>query len=290
MLSVESFYTVSMQWLSVFSRSSVLTVWFLLGGSLMMVPFWVMLITSLTPADIVFSNQFNGVWAWPLTVENLQQLFHQVAMSRYVLNSVLIALITTVLHVLFCAMAGYAFSRLRFKGRNVLFFAVLMTMMVPPQVNIVPLFMLMKQFGWVNTYWALIVPGLFGGFGVFLFRQWFNGLPQELEEAATLDGCSTWRTFWSIALPLAGPPMATLALFVFISSWNGFLWPLIVTHSDSLRTLPVGLAALKESFRDTTNWPLLMSAATVSVLPVVAVFLAGQRYLLQGLMAGSVKE
>jgi multiple sugar transport system permease protein len=211
-------------------------------------------------------------------------------MDRYFWNSVFVAVVTTVGQVLLSAMAAYAFARFQFPGKNVVFFLFLITLMVPPQVNIVPLFFMMKAFGWVNTYWALIVPGLFGAFGVFLMRQWFQGLPRELEDAARIDGCNPWQIFWQVALPLSGPALAALAIFAFIGSWNSFMWPLIVTYSDGLRTLPVGMAELKGSFRDTTDWPLLMAATTLSVLPVIGVFLVGQRYFIKGMLMGSVKE
>ncbi|MGE0199880.1 MAG: carbohydrate ABC transporter permease [Candidatus Melainabacteria bacterium] len=261
----------------------------LTGAVLMALPFWVMAVTALlTRQEAVQETPhlWPPGWHW----ENYGRLFASVPMAQYFWNSVLVAVLTTAGHVLGCAMAGYAFSRLRFRGRNALFFVFLLTLMIPPQVNIVPLFFLMKTFHWIDTYWGLIVPGLFGAFGVFLMRQWFNGLPRDLEEAACLDGCNPWQTFWWIALPLATPAMAALAIFVFIGSWNNFMWPLIVTNSDTLRTLPVGIAALKSSFTGNTDWPLMMAAATVSVIPVVLVFLAGQKQFMQSLMTSGMKE
>lgn len=266
-------------------------VWMLLlvGALVTMLPFWVMVVTSLVSSEQVFQmppTLWPDVWRW----ENYGRLFAQVPMGRYVWNSVLVAGLTTVGYVVLASMAGYAFSRLRFPHKNLIFFVFLMTMMVPPQVNIVPLFFMMKQFHWLDTYAALVVPGLFGAFGVFMLRQWFNGLPRELEDAARMDGCNPWQIFWRVAFPLATPALAALAIFVFITTWNSFMWPLIVTHSDELRTLPVGIAALKGSFRDTTDWPVLMAAATLSIVPVVVVFLLGQRQFMQGILAGGVKE
>lgn len=261
----------------------------LLGALLMALPFWIMVVTSLVKPDEVFHippRLWPGAFHW----ENYGRLFQQVPMGLYFLNSVLVATLTTAGHVLFSAMAGYAFSRLHFPHKNKIFFLFLMTMMVPPQVNIVPLFFLMKSFHWLNTYYALIVPGLFGAFGVFMLRQWFNGLPRELEDAARMDGCNQWQIFWRVALPLATPALAALGIFVFINAWNSFMWPLIVTHSESMRTLPVGIAALKGSFRDTTDWTVLMAAATLSILPVVVVFLLGQKQFMKGMLSGGVKE
>ncbi len=259
------------------------------GAVLMLLPFWVMVITSLVGPDEVFRmppRLWPSHWHW----DNYGRLFQQAPMALYFFNSVLVSVVTTVGHVLFSAMAAYAFSRLQFPHKNKLFFVFLMTMMVPPQVNIVPLFFLMKTFHWLDSYAALIVPGLFGAFGVFMLRQWFNGLPKELEEAARMDGCNPWQIFWRIALPLATPALAALAIFVFINTWNSFMWPLIVTHSESIRTLPVGIATLKGSFRDTTDWTVLMAAATLSILPVIGIFLMGQKQFMQGLLSGGVKE
>lgn len=261
-----------------------------LGAVLALLPFWLMFTSSLADPAPLLAGEPLPLWVWPWRLDNYQQLFTRLPMAQYVANSLIVTTLTTAGHVLLCAMAGYAFARLPVKGRNGWFWLVLLTLMVPPQVNLVPLFFLMRELGWIDTHWALIVPGLFGGFGIFLFRQWFTALPAELEEAARLDGCSVWQTFWKIAFPTALPAVATLALFVAIATWNSFLWPLVVLHSDGVKTLPLGLATLKESFRDTMNWPLLMAAATVATVPVVGVFLLGQRYFIQGLLAGSVKE
>jgi multiple sugar transport system permease protein len=260
-----------------------------LGAGVMLLPFWVMGMTSLlSPAQ---TYQYPPVlFPWPMHWETYSRLFEQVPMLRYTLNSLLVAVVTTGAHVLLCAMAAYAFSRMHFPHKDRIFFLFLMTLMIPPYVNIVPLFFLMKTFHWIDTYWALIVPGVFGAFGVFLMRQWFNGLPRELEDAARIDGCNPWQIFWRIALPLSVPALAALAVFVFINTWNSFMWPLIITHSDEMRTLPVGIAALKSSFRDTTDWTVLMAASTLSIVPVILVFLLGQRQFMKGLLMGGVKE
>jgi multiple sugar transport system permease protein len=270
-------------------KAALLGLAMLVGALFMILPFWVMVVTSLVGPEEVFQMP-PRLWPRLLHWENYQRLFQQAPLDIYFFNSVLVSGVTTVGHVLFSAMAGYAFSRMRFPHKNKLFFAFLMTMMVPPQVNIVPLFFLMKSFHWLDSYAALIVPGLFGAFGVFMLRQWFNGLPRELEEAARIDGCNPWQIFWKIALPLASPALAALAIFVFINTWNSFMWPLIVTNSEGMRTLPVGIATLKGSFRDTTDWTVLMAAATLSILPVVIVFLLGQKQFMKGILAGSVKE
>lgn len=270
-------------------KSALLWLLMLAGALLMALPFWVMVVTSLVRPDEVFQMP-PRFWPEALHWDNYERLFGLAPMGVYFWNSVLVATVTTVGHVLFSAMAGYAFSRLHFPHKNKIFFLFLITMMVPPQVNIVPLFFLMKSFHWLDSYWALIVPGLFGAFGVFMLRQWFNGLPRELEDAARMDGCNQWQIFWRVALPLATPALAALAIFVFINTWNSFMWPLIVTNSEGMRTLPVGIATLKGSFRDTTDWTVLMAAATLSILPVVMIFLLGQKQFMKGILAGGLKE
>ena len=260
------------------------------GAVAMLLPFWVMLATALSDPQAVFAAETPILWPWPLQWDNFERLMALVPMGQYFINSVFVASVTTIIHVFLCAMAAYGFSRLHMPYKNAVFMVFLITLMIPPYVNLVPLFFMMKTFGWMDTYWALIVPGLFGAFGVFLLRQWFNGLPRELEEAAQLDGCNPAGIFWRIALPLARPALAALAIFVFIGSWNSLMWPLIVTHSEGLRTLPVGIAALKGSYRDVTDWTILMAASTVAVVPVIGMFLLGQRVFIQGLLMGGVKE
>ncbi len=260
-----------------------------LGALLMLLPFWLMIVTSLLSNTQVFENPPH-FWPTILHWENYARLFAQAPMGLYFWNSLLVSVLTTAGYLMIAAMAGYAFSRFHFPFKNGIFFLFLMTLMVPPQVNIVPLFFLMKSFHWLDTYWALIVPGLFGAFGVFMLRQWFNGFPKELEEAARMDGCNPWQIFWRIALPLAVPSLAALGIFTFISSWNSFMWPLIVTNSEAIRTLPVGIATLKGSYRDATDWTVLMAAATLSILPVIVVFLIGQKQFMQGILTGGVKE
>ena len=163
-------------------------------------------------------------------------------------------------------------------------------MLIPPQVNIIPLFFLMRELHLIDTYQALILPGLFGGFGIFLMRQYFLGLPKDLEEAAKIDGCNIFHTFFKLALPLALPTVATLALFTFVTSWNSFLWPLIVTNTDGMRTLPVGLAIFKGSFREITLWGELLACSVICTIPVIGVFLIGKKYFINDIMQGGVKE
>jgi len=261
----------------------------LIGALFMAFPFWVMIATSLMSHKQIFQIP-PAFYPHPLTWQNYLNVFQNVPMIRYGFNSFFVAALTTAGQLMFCAMAAYGFSRFQFPYKNQWFLVFLVTMMIPPQVNIVPLFFEMKTLHWVDSYAGLIVPGLFGAYGVFLLRQWFNGLPLELEEAARIDGCSHWQIFWHIAIPLARPALVALGIFAFIGSWNSFMWPLIITQSDTLRTFPVGIAALKSSYRDITDWGALMAASTVSIIPIVLLFLAGQKQFIQGILQGGVKE
>lgn len=274
------------------SRKSFMSISYgilIIGAFSMLFPFLWMLLTSFMTSSQILSGAANFI-PRPFIFDNYVNVSRQIPVFQYFLNSLLVAVLTTVGQVLISAMAGYAFARMTFKGREFLFFGLLLTMMVPPQVNIIPLFFIMKELNWIDTYQALVVPGLFGGFGVFLMRQWFKGLPKSLEDAAKIDGCNYFQTFFKVILPLGVPALATLAVFTFITSWNSFMWPLIITNSDGMRTLPVGLAIFKGSFRETTEWGQLMACAVVAIIPVIAVFLAGKRYFIKGIMVGAVKE
>jgi len=255
----------------------------------MLFPFFWMLATSFMSSSQILSGGVNFI-PHPFILDNYVSISHKIPVFKYFINSVFVAVLTTFGQVMISAFAGYAFARMTFRGREIVFFVFLVTMMIPPQVNIIPLFFLMKEFGWIDTYQALIVPGMFGGFGIFLMRQWFKGLPHSLEEAAKIDGCNHFQTFFKIALPLGMPALATLAIFTFITTWNSFMWPLIVTNSEGMRTMPVGLAIFKGSFRETTEWGELTACAVIAIIPVVVVFLAGQKYFIKGLMSGAVKE
>lgn len=255
----------------------------------MFVPFFAMVSLSF--------SQNNQIFAYPpslfpknISFSNYLSVFSSIPLAKYFFNSLIIATITTIGQILFSAFAGYGFAKLRFKGSDFLFLIILITMMIPPQVNIIPLFFLMRELHLIDTYQALIIPGFFGGFGVFMFRQFFLSLPKELEESSRIDGCNIFETFCKIALPLSLPTTATLSIFTFISSWNSFLWPLIVTNSDSMRTLPVGLAIFKGSFRELTNWGDLLACAVICTIPTILIFLVGKKYFINDLLQGSLKE
>ena len=255
----------------------------------MLFPFFVMIKIALLPENDISINSTTFI-NMNITFDNFIHVFRKIPITRYFLNSMFVALCTTIGQVIISALAGYAFARLEFRYKESLFLIILITMMVPPQVNIVPLFFLMRELHLINTFSALILPGLFGGFGVFFMRQYFLSLPKDLEDAAKIDGCNLFQTFFKIALPLALPAVVTLFVFTFVTTWNSFIWPLIVTNTESMRTLPVGLAIFKGSFREITLWGDLMACSVICVIPVVLIFLLSKKYFLSDLLSGSVKE
>ncbi len=255
----------------------------------MLLPFFWMVSTSFMTNAEIFSYPIKFLPS-KLDFSNYMNVFQAMPLARYFMNSLFVSVVTTAGQVIVAAMAGYAFARFEFRFKEPIFIIILMTMMIPPQVNIIPLFYVMRELHLINTYPSLILPGLFGGFGIFMMRQWFVKLPKSIEEAAKIDGSNNFEIFFKIALPLAVPAVMTLAVFTFVTSWNSFMWPLIVTNSDSMRTLPVALAAFKGSYREIVVWGELMACSVISVIPVILVFLAGKKYFINDLLAGSIKD
>ena len=211
----------------------------------------------------------------------------EIQFARWYFNSFFIAAWVTALSVTTSALAAYAFSRLSWPGRDKVFFLYLATMMVPGLVTSIPNFALMFELGFYNTYSGLIVPGAFSAFGTFLLRQFMLGVPKSLDEAAEIDGASSWRIFWDVTMPLARPGLLTLAIFTFMGNWGSFMWPLIMTKDEAVRTLPVGMLAFNSQYGQMTN--LMMAGSLLSMLPVVIVFVLLQRQLVAGIQLGGVK-
>jgi len=221
------------------------------------------------------------------TLDQYRQLFIRLNLGRAFLSSTIIAVVTTLVSLLFNSMAGYAFARLRFGGRERLFRLLLAALVIPGQVAMLPLFLLMKNLHLVNTYWGAILPALASVFGIFLIRQFMLSIPQDLLEAARIDGASELKIYWSVVMPLARPILATLAIYTFMTTWNDFMWPLIVLNDQRRYTLPVALASLVGEHA--LDIELMMAGSVVTVLPVLLLFLALQRHYIAGLTAGGIK-
>jgi multiple sugar transport system permease protein len=250
-------------------------------------PFAWMVGTSFKPQSEICTRTPTLLPAEP-TLEHFRGLLEAASLGRGFLNSLIFAVGVTVLSLLVNALAAYAFARLRFPGRERLFALLLVTMMVPGQVTMMPVFLILKTLGWLNSWTGLIVPGISSVFAIFLLRQFMSEIPEEILESARIDGCTEFQTFWNVVLPLCLPALATLAIFNFIGAWNDFLWPLIIMLREDMQTLPVMLANLNGQYN--TDWGLLMAGAVVVVTPVIIVFLFAQRYYIEGIAAGAVKE
>jgi len=257
-----------------------------LGLLLALTPLWWMIAASLMPPGE--ANSFPPrLWPSTVTFEHYAALFTRLDLARYLLNSTLLAGAVTVISLFINSMAGYAFAKFRFRGRDRLFQGLLAALVIPAQVAMLPLFLLLKQFGLINTYWGVIIPGMASIFGIFLIRQYLLAIPDSLLDAARMDGAGEFRIYWSLVLPLCRPILVTLAIFTFMGAWNDFMWPLIVLTDSSLYTLPVALAnLLGEHVQDTE---LMMAGSVLTVLPVMLLFVALQKYYIAGIMLGGMK-
>lgn len=258
----------------------------ILGSVVMVLPFLWMISTALKTSNAVFVFPPEFIPKNP-TLNNFIEVSQAFPMLRFFVNSLFIAFLTVGGLILVSSMAAYVFARFNFKGKEILFLIYLGTMMVPAQVTLTPLFIVMSKIGWSNTYQALILPGMFSAFGTFLMRQFFEGIPISLDEAAFIDGGSHTDVFLKIIMPLSKPSMATLGVLGFMASWNNFLWPLIITSDIKKMTLPLGLSILQG--RWATNWNVLMAGTLITILPILIVYIFAQKYIIKGLSHTGIK-
>lgn len=259
----------------------------ILGIILLVGPFiWMVLGSFKTTGEL---RSVPPTW-WPEnpTLANYRDLFERQNFVRFFINSSVVALFVTAGNVIFCSMLGYALAKLNFPGKKILFAVVLATLMVPAIVTFMPLFVLVANIGLVNTHAGMILPFLAGAFGVFLMRQFIGGIPDELLDAARVDGAGEHYIFWRIVMPLCGPALATLTILTFLASWNSFLWPLVVATSQDMFTLPVAIAFLATGQAE-TNVALLMAGSVVVIMPVIVVFILLQRHFTQGIAMTGIK-
>jgi len=243
-------------------------------------PFIWMLDTALKPNGQVY--QFPPtLLPQPVQFDNFVAVWTYLPFGHFILNSLFVAIIATTLVLITSSLAAYAFARLKFPGRDSIFFAYVGTLLVPQAVLVIPEFLIMRYLGWINTYQALIIPGAFTAFGTFLLRQFFKTIPLELEESALIDGATRLRILWSIILPLSRSALGVLGLFTFIAFWNNFLWPLIIINTEDVVTIPLGLQMFQG--QHATEWSYMMAGATISVLPGIILVILLQRYLVAGI-------
>ena len=258
----------------------------LLLAATMLLPFlWMMSTSLMTDLEVYqFPPQFlPGTWKW----SNFSEALTLQPFDRFFLNTIIVSVASTLGQLVFCSMAAFAFARLRFPWRDRMFAVFLSTMMIPAIVTIIPSFLIVTSFGWINTYWALFTPLLSSVWGIFLLRQFFLTLPRDLEDAARIDGASDLQVFVRVILPLSRPALGTLALFAFMTSWKDFLWPLLVTNRADMRTLEVGIATFSSVYQ--TDWPHQMAAAVVVLLPIIIVFLMTQKHFIRGITLTGMK-
>jgi multiple sugar transport system permease protein len=255
-------------------------------AAIVLAPLAWMACASLMPRG---AAQINPPPLWPdePTLDNYRELFSRLRLGRYFANSVIVSLAITASALALNSLAGYAFAKLRFAGRDRLFTLMLAALVAPVQIGMLPLFLLLKQLGLINTYWAVILPSMATIYGVFMVRQYALSIPDSLLDAARMDGASEWRIFWSIVLPVIRPVLATLGIFTFLSAWNDFMWPLVVLTGGDSYTLPVAVAIL--SSEHVQDAELMMAGSLVTMLPVLALFAVLQRHIIGGIMAGGVK-
>jgi len=256
----------------------------LVGGLGMIFPFVWMIVSSLKmPQDIYTLSLIPP----EPTLDNYKQVLEKTEYIRWFINSLGIATVTTLSVAFFDSLAGYTLAKFNFPFRNVIFILILSTLMVPTEMLVIPWYMMSIEFHWTDSYWGIMFPGVISAFGVFLMRQFFSGVPNDLLDAARLDGFSEFRIFWSIALPLVKPAVAALCIFTFLGNWNAYIWPLIVTRSEEMRTLPVGIAFFSSEAQ--SSFHLIMAAASLATIPVLIIFIIFQRQIIKGIVLTGLK-
>ncbi|MGM0778071.1 MAG: carbohydrate ABC transporter permease [Bacillota bacterium] len=260
---------------------------FLILGSIgMLVPFVWMISSALKPNNEIFTSPptflpKDANWGNFITAWNSGDF------TQYFINTSIISVLTTVITLFICSLAGYTFAKFNFMGKKLLFLLFLGTMMIPMQVIMIPIFLMMSKIGLLNSYWSVILPLVANAYGVFLMRRFMSTIPTELMEAARIDGCSEFRIFWQIILPLTKPALVTLGILTFLGAWNEFLWPLIMLDSPDMMTLQVALTQFQGQYE--VKWNLLMAASALSMIPIALIFIVFQRYLVEGIASSGVK-
>ena len=256
----------------------------LIGGLGMIFPFVWMVASSLKQAADIYTLSL--IPSSP-TLANYQEVFSRTEYARWFLNSIIVAAITTASVAFFDSLAGYTLAKFQFPGSFLIFILILSTLMVPTEMLVIPWYMLSIELNWTDSYWGIMFPGVISAFGVFLMRQFFTGVPNDLIDAARIDGFNEFQIFWKIALPLVRPAVAALCIFTFLGNWNAYIWPLIVTRSEDMRTLPVGIAFFSSEAQ--SSFHLIMAAAALATIPVLVIFIIFQRQIIKGIVLTGLK-
>jgi multiple sugar transport system permease protein len=259
----------------------------ILGTIISFFPYWIALVTSLKPSRLLYVG---APWSLPasFTLDNYSQALTKYSFPDFLVHTIIFAAIATIGQIVFSTFAAYAFARMEFPGRDAIFWLYLCTLMVPNIVTLIPLFILMRTFGWVNTYYGLAAPYVLGTpYGIFLMRQFFRSIPQDLESSARIEGASTLQVMRQIILPLSRPIFATLAIITFVSAWNNFLWPLIITNTEDLRVLTVAIAAFQSNYG--SQWNLMMAATFIALGPLLILFFLFQQHIVRSIQLSGFK-
>ncbi|HHG91356.1 MAG TPA: carbohydrate ABC transporter permease [Devosia sp.] len=255
-----------------------------MGGVVMVMPIVYMLSTSLKWPHEIYNL---SIIPDEPTLENYIFVLEDGRFYKWFINSLIIATATTVSAVLFDSMVGYALCKFSFRGRMFVFIAILSTLMIPTEMLVIPWYIMARDFGWLNSYWGIMFPGMMTAFGTFLMKQFFETVPDDFLEAARIDGLNELQIWWSVAMPLVTPALSALAIFIFLGNWTAFIWPLIVTNSPDFYTLPVGLTTF--SVEQSVQWELIMTGAALATIPTLIVFLVFQRYIIRGVVMAGLK-
>tara|TARA_B110000037_G_C17008708_1_gene460325 strand:- start:86 stop:967 length:882 start_codon:yes stop_codon:yes gene_type:complete len=255
-----------------------------LGGVVMVMPIVFMLSTSFK-----WPHEIYNLMIIPddPTIENYTYVLEDGRFYKWFINSLIIATITTISAVIFDSLVGYTLCKFRFRGRMIVFVAILSTLMIPTEMLVIPWYLMARDFGWLNSYWGIMFPGVMTAFGTFLMKQFFESVPDDFIEAARIDGLNEFQIWWTVAMPLVTPAISALAIFVFLGNWTAFIWPLIVTNDPVLYTLPVGLTTF--SVEQDVEWELIMTGAALATIPTLIVFLVFQRYIIRGVVMTGLK-
>ena len=255
-----------------------------LGGVVMITPIIFMVSTSFKSGQEVYVL---SIFPDAPTLKNYLFILEESKFLKWMLNSLWVATFSAASVLFFDSLVGYTLAKFSFRGRQLIFIAILSTLMIPTEMLIIPWYMMSRTFGWIDTYWGIAFPGLMTGFGTFLMRQFFMSLPDELIDAARIDGWSEFSIWWRIAMPLVVPALSALAIFHFLGNWTAFIWPLIVTNDPEIYTIPVGIASFNGEFQ--MDWEVVMTASALATLPTLAVFLLLQRFIIRGIMLAGLK-
>ncbi len=269
------------------SEPAIQTALFVIGG-LVALPIVVAIFTSITPLGDILRNP-NSVWTPPWTFDNFVRAWTATPFARFMVNSFIQTGLITIAQVLFSILAAYAFAMFRFPGRNFMFAFVLGSLMVPFELTFIPNFVLISNLGWANTYQGLVIPFLASAFGVFMLRQFFMALPRDLYDAAKIDGATDWYYLWKVVVPLSKGAIAALTIFSFLGAWNQYLWPLVITNEESMRTAQIGIRFFLANQERATDWGAIMAGATIVMLPTLLVFLIAQKQLVKGIAMSGLK-